>query len=144
MLDQANILVIDDEEVIRDSCQQALTREGYGVKVAEDGAQGLALIQNHSFDLIILDLKMPGTSGMELLTRIREIKPETAVVIITGYATIRSAVDTMKSGAYDFLSKPFTPDHLRNIVNEALTKRQTKKGKATSQSCLIDGEGFFF
>jgi len=120
---KVNILVIDDEATMRDSCQQALTRDGNGVEVAEDGLKGLAMLAKESFDLIILDLKMPGLSGMEVLKKIKDSDPEAMVIVITGYATVEFAVEAMKRGAYDFIPKPFTPDSLRVIVKRALDKR---------------------
>ena len=124
MSEQTNILVVDDEETMRDSCQQALSREDNIVKVAEDGSTALAMLEKESFDLVILDLKMPGLSGMEVLKRIKQDDPEVVVVVITGYATVESAVEAMKSGAYDFIPKPFTPESLRAIVSRALEKRR--------------------
>jgi len=120
---KANILVIDDEATMRDSCRQALSRNGNRVEVAEDGLKGLAMLAKESFDLIILDLKMPGLSGMEVLKKIKDSDPEAMVIVITGYATVESAVEAMKRGAYDFIPKPFTPDSLRVIVKRALDKR---------------------
>jgi DNA-binding NtrC family response regulator len=124
MSEQTNILVVDDEESMRDSCQQALSQEDNIVKVAEDGTTALTMLEKESFDLVILDLKMPGLSGMEVLNRIKQDDPEVVVVVITGYATVESAVEAMKSGAYDFIPKPFTPESLRVIVNRALQKRR--------------------
>jgi len=124
MSSQANILVIDDEESMRDSCQQTLSRGGNRVEVADAGSKGLAMLGAESFDLVILDLKMPGLSGMEVLKKIKEDDPETMVIVITGYATIESAVEAMKRGAYDFIPKPFTPDSLRAIVKRALDRRE--------------------
>ena len=121
---QANILVVDDEESMRDSCQQALSQDGTRVEAAEDGLTGLAMLEKDSFDLVILDLKMPGMSGMEVLKKIKEEDPEVVVVVITGYATVESAVEAMKEGAYDYIPKPFTPDSLRMIVERALEKRK--------------------
>ncbi len=124
MADGADILVVDDEETMRDSCRQALSREGNRVTVAEDGARGLAILEKKAFDLVILDLKMPGLSGMEVLKQIKEEDSEIVVVVITGYATVESAVEAMKSGAYDYIPKPFTPESLRMIVRRALEKRR--------------------
>lgn len=124
MSNRANILVIDDEETMRDSCRQTLSRDGHRVETAEDGSKGLALLKAESFDLVILDLKMPGLGGMKVLKRIKEDDTDTVVIVITGYATIESAVEAMKSGAYDFIPKPFTPDSLRAIVKRALEKRK--------------------
>jgi len=124
MLSQANILVIDDEESMRDSCRQTLSREGNRVEVAGDGRIGLAMLEKESFDLAILDLKMPGLSGMEVLKQIKREYPDVLVVVITGYATVESAVEAMKNGAYDFVPKPFTPGGLRVVVNRALDRRE--------------------
>ena len=124
MKSQANILVMDDEESMRDSCRQTLSRDGNMVKVAESGSKGLALLEKEFFDLIILDLKMPGLSGMEVLKNIMGDDPQAVVIVITGYATIESAVEAMKTGAYDFIPKPFTPDSLRAIVRRALDRRE--------------------
>ena len=124
MLREAKILVIDDEETMRDSCRQTLSRDGNRVEVADDGLKGLAMLEKGSFDLVILDLKMPGLSGMEVLKKTKEDDPEAMVIVITGYATVESAVEAMKRGAYDFIPKPFTPDSLRVIVKRALDRRQ--------------------
>ncbi len=124
MFGQVRILVIDDEESMRDSCRQALSREASRVEVAGDGRTGLEILDKEAFDLVILDLKMPGLSGMEVLNIIKEKYPEIAVVVITGYATVESAVEAMKCGAYDFLPKPFTPDSLRTIVGRALERKE--------------------
>ena len=141
MSSQANILVIDDEESMRDSCRQTLSRDGNRVEVAQDGAGGLTMLQAESFDLIILDLKMPGLSGMEVLKRIREYDPEAMVIVITGYATVESAVEAMKRGAYDFIPKPFTPDSLRAIVKRALDRRQLALENVLLRSELKAGFG---
>lgn len=118
------ILVVDDEEVMRDSCRQILSALKYDVKVSESGNEALDLMKSEFFDIVILDLKMPGIGGMEVLKRIRKDNSDTIVIVITGHATIDSAVEAMKNGAYDFVAKPFTPDRLRAIVNRAIEKRK--------------------
>ena len=120
----ANILVIDDEEVMRNACTQVLTRDGHRVKVAESGERGLAMMKQEVFNIVILDLVMPGLSGMDLLRRTREDFPDVLVIVITGYATVQSAVEAMKGGAYDYIPKPFTPDALRMVVRRAIDKRE--------------------
>jgi len=119
----ANILVIDDEESMRAGCIQTLAEDGHSVQAVENGRKGLDRIKKESFDLILLDLKMPGIPGMEVLKRLQENDPNSVVIVITGYATIDSAVEAMKRGAYDFLTKPFTPEALSSIVKRAVDSR---------------------
>jgi len=123
MSKQASILVIDDEESMRDSCRQVLTKTGYETQTAENGDVGLQKIRDAKPDLVLVDLKMPGMGGMELLERIAEIDANIISVVITGYATIESAVEAMKRNAYDFLPKPFTPDQLRIVVKRGLERK---------------------
>ncbi len=129
MSNQANILVIDDEQIMRDGCSRILSKDGWSVISAENGSQGLEEIKSHheDLDVILLDLMMPGISGMEVLDRIRTIDPNLLVIVITGYATVESAVEAMKKGAYDFIPKPFTPDQLRIVVKRALERRALQK-----------------
>ena len=123
LFEKVCILVIDDEEVIRDSCTQALVKEGHIVKSAENGDLGLKLFRELQPDLVLVDLKMPGKSGMEVLEEIESIDPNVVKIVITGYATVPSAVEAMKRGAYDFISKPFTPEEIRLIVARGVAKR---------------------
>lgn len=118
------ILIIDDDEAILDSLSQVLLREKYIVKTARNGEDGLKLFEQEEFDVVLLDLKMPGMSGEEVLNKIVEEAPETPVIIITAYATIESAVNAIKSGAFDYLPKPFTPEHLRVLVKKALSQKR--------------------
>ncbi|UCE22624.1 MAG: sigma-54-dependent Fis family transcriptional regulator [Candidatus Aminicenantes bacterium] len=124
MSEKINILVIDDDESIRDSCSQVFKKDGNTVKTAKDGTEGLNLFKKEFFHVVLLDLKMPGLTGMQVLTKIKEEHPETPVIIITGYATIESAVEAIKRGAYDYLAKPFTPEQLRVVTNKALENRK--------------------
>ncbi|MDI6839701.1 MAG: response regulator [bacterium] len=120
----SSILIVDDESVIRDSYEQVLSHK-YSVKLAENGETAITLLQRESFDAVILDLKMPGLSGMDVLKKIKEINPDTIVIVITGYATVESAVEAMKLGAYDYIPKPFTPEELRIVIRRALEKRRS-------------------
>jgi two-component system sensor histidine kinase/response regulator len=121
---KATILVIDDEEAMRDSCRQVLIKDGYMTETAENGHSGLRKIREVKPDLVLIDLKMPGMGGMELLEKIGQIDPDIISIVITGYATIESAVEAMKLNAYDFLSKPFTPDQLRIVIERGLERRR--------------------
>lgn len=118
------ILVIDDDESMRDSCTQILTKDGFLAEIAKDGSSGLEKIKETKPDLVLIDLKMPGINGLEVLEKIKEIDPNIIAVVITGYATVESAVEAMKKGAYDFLPKPFTPDELRIIIKRGLERRK--------------------
>lgn len=119
-----NILVIDDDAFMRDACQQALTKHGHSVTVAKSGREGLAVLENWSFDLVLLDLKMPGEDGLFVLTKIQDLDPEAIVVMISGYGSIETAVQAIKLGAFDFIAKPFTPDELLKLVNRVLRNRR--------------------
>lgn len=129
MPDQINILVIDDEQIMREGCSRILSKDGWDVLCAENGKQGLDEIQRllGQIDVVLLDLMMPGINGMEVLDRLQGIDPNLLVIVITGYATVESAVEAMKKGAYDFISKPFTPDQLRIVVRRALERRALQK-----------------
>jgi signal transduction histidine kinase len=121
---KGSILVIDDEAGIRQGCCRALQPLGFSVETAESFQDGLHKIQAGLFDLVLLDLMLPDGRGVDLLDSIRARDPETVPVIITGYATVELAVDTIKRGAYNFISKPFTADMLLVTVSQGLEKRR--------------------
>ncbi len=124
MVTHARILVIDDEPGIREGCKRALTPQGHVVDVAQDGAAGLEKAKATPYDLVLLDVMMPGIGGIELLSLIREHDPCAVCIIVTGYATVQLAVNAIKRGAYDFLTKPFTLDDLLLAVNHGLEHRR--------------------
>lgn len=119
----ARILLIDDEEIVLDSCTEILRGEPYDLAAVTDGAKGLAMVRDFRPDLVVVDLKMPGLSGLDVLDRLREADATIVPIVITGYATVSSAVEAMKRGAYDFLPKPFTPEEFRLIVRRGAEKR---------------------
>lgn len=118
------ILIIDDDESMCDACVQTYVKSGYIVDIAGDGVSGMQKVKDINPDLVLVDLKMPGISGMVVLEEIKKIDPEIVTIVITGYASIDSAIESMKKGAYDFLPKPFTPEELRLITKRALEKRR--------------------
>lgn len=124
MENRYKILIIDDEEVVLDSCAEILEGNEYLLTTASNGTLGLNLVQEIQPDLVFVDLKMPGISGLEVIERIYAHDPTIVTVVITGYATVSSAVDAMKQGAYDYLPKPFTPDEFRLITKRGLEKRK--------------------
>ena len=120
------ILVVDDELGICQSCVKILSKRGYDVEYALNGYDALKRMQEKAHDVIITDLKMSSMGGMEVLRRVKESYPDAMVIVITGYATVSSAVEVMKMGAYDYLPKPFTPEELRAVVRRALTDREVR------------------
>jgi PAS domain S-box-containing protein len=127
--DPATLLVIDDDQTMRDGCSRILSKDGCTVITAENGQRGLDEIRSRhgEIDVVLLDLMMPGVSGMEVLEQTFRIDSDLLVIVITGYATVESAVEAMKKGAYDFIPKPFTPDQLRIVVKRALERRALQK-----------------
>jgi len=121
---QEAILVIDDELGIREACRRALEREGYIVETAATGRDGLRKIEEGEFDLVLVDVVMPDIQGIDLLRPIHEKDPHTICIIITGYTTVELAVQAIKAGAYDFLSKPFSSDVLLMAVRQGLERRR--------------------
>jgi two-component system sensor histidine kinase/response regulator len=117
------ILLIDDEAIVLDSCLAILEGSGHDVSFASSGAQGLDIARVRRPDLVFVDLKMPGMSGMEVLEALRSLDPTIVCIVFTGFATIAAAVEAMQHGAYDFLAKPFTPDEFRSMVRRGLTQR---------------------
>ena len=122
--EQETIVVIDDDYAMRLSCRKILSKMGFRVEAFEDGSQGLEGVSKLKPSLVVVDLKMPGISGMEVVTRLHELHPDIVLVVITGYPTVDTAVGAMKCGAYDFLPKPFSPDELRLIINRGLEHRR--------------------
>ena len=118
------ILIIDDEETMRDSCGLILKKMGLRTETAENGTEGIEKVSAFKPDITLIDLKMPGISGFEVLGQIKNIDPDIISIVITGYATVESAVEAMREGAYDFLPKPFTPEELRIIIKRGLERRR--------------------
>ena len=127
------ILVVDDEPNLRRVLSAQLSRDGYDVHTAEDGEQGLAMMQENHIDLVITDLKMPKLDGMELLRRAVAIDADLPVVMITAHGTVDNAVEALKTGAFDYITKPFDQSEVRNVVKKALKTRDLSSTEATRQ-----------
>src|SRR5210317_932284 len=123
---KARILCVDDEEVILDSLRKILVLDGYNVDTVETGQEALGLVQINSYDFVFTDLKMPAMSGTDVAKSVKHLRPDIDVVIITGYASVESAVECMKHGVLDYIEKPFTEDELRLFVKRAMFKRQDR------------------
>ena len=120
----ATILIVEDEDIARRNLEHILRKQGYEVIAANSGAKAVDLLRQREFDLVLTDLKMEKVDGMQVLAKSRELHPYTDVIVITGYATVDSAVAAMKEGAYHYIAKPYKIDEIRQIVGQALTKRR--------------------
>jgi signal transduction histidine kinase len=125
--EKTKILVVDDEKVVREGCHRVLTGRGYDVLTAENGQVAMDLLGKDAVDIILLDLKMPVMSGEEVLEKTRARYPEIPVIIITGHGTVDTAVECMKQGAYDFITKPFQVDQFLLTINRAAEKRRLEE-----------------
>src|SRR5580692_10857301 len=132
--ERKQVLIVDDEVNLRKILSAQLSRDGYDVLTAEDGEQGLQLLKEHHIDLVVTDLKMPKVDGMTLLKRALEEEPELPIVLITAHGTIDTAVEALKTGAFDFVTKPFDKDEVRQIVAKALKTRELRGHDATPTS----------
>jgi two-component system response regulator PilR (NtrC family) len=138
----SKILVVDDEQSIRDFLAIMLKKDGYEAVTAGNGADALKAVQTEIFDLVITDVKMPGTDGIEVLKTIKEISPETVVIMITAFATAETAVEAMKLGAYDYIIKPFKVDELKIIINNSLEKHHLRKENILLKRQIASNAGF--
>ncbi len=122
----ARILCVDDEEVVLDSFRKILVMDGYSVDTVQTGEEALGLVQSHHYDFVFTDLKMPEMDGVDVVKSVKHLRPDIDVVIITGYATVETAVECMKFGAMDYVQKPFTESELLAFVKKALIRRQDR------------------
>ena len=123
-MSKEKILIVDDEKSIREFLEIMLKKEGYKVGSAVNAEEALKLFHNSNYELVISDIKMSGMDGVELLKKIKEINPETIVLMITAYASVDTAIDAMKAGAYDYITKPFNVDEVKHIIQNALDRRR--------------------
>jgi len=132
------ILIVDDEKNIRLTLTQALASLQLETDTAVNGEEALAKLEAKPFGLVLLDLKMPGMDGMEALRRVREVRPDIRVIIITAYGTIESAVEAMKLGAVDFIQKPFAPKEIRELVRQVFDRDKLDEAQAADYASHIE------
>lgn len=118
------ILVVDDEKEICNLFQDTLVQEGYQVLTATNGKEAVSLGKQNRFDLALLDIKMPGMDGIEVFQKLKKVKKDMQVIMLTGYGTLKTAKEAMKLGAYDFLTKPFDLGLVKNIIHQALERKK--------------------
>ncbi|MBU2055600.1 MAG: response regulator [Proteobacteria bacterium] len=127
-MNRIKLLIVDDEIVVQRSCVDIFTEKRskydikYDVRTVSSADEALRLLETESFDIVLTDLKMPGLPGIELIVKIKNKHPETAIIVITGFSTVHTAVEAMKLGATDFIPKPFTPDEILTAVENAVLK----------------------
>src|SRR6056297_2089637 len=121
-----SLLIVDDEESVRDSLYNWFVEDGFEVSCAADAKEALSMLESESFDIILADIKMPGMDGMEMHRRIRALNPESIVIIMTAFASVETAVQALKDGAYDYITKPFDPDDLSHLIRNAATQIEQK------------------
>lgn len=141
MTTKAKLLIVDDEQVAISNLTHVMKKEGYSVVATQKGQNALKLIEDEWFDVVLTDLKMQKVDGMQILKRCKNLSPDTEVIMITGYATVQSAIEAMKKGAYDYITKPFKLDEVRKIVSEAVEKVRLKKENAQLREQLERFEG---
>ena len=132
------VLVVDDEKNIRLTFSETMTQMGFDTRTASNGEEALTKMQGAEFDLVLLDLRMPGMDGIEVLRRIRERYPKVRVIMITAHGTVESAVEAMKFGAVDFIQKPCTPDEIRELVGKVMEREAIDESKVMDYSMLME------
>ena len=144
MAKKISILIVDDEESVRDSLYNWFIEDGFRVESAENAKRALTILESDQFDIILADIKMPGMDGLEMLRRIKSIKPDSIVIVMTAFATVDTAVKALKDGAYDYVTKPFDPDDLTHLIRNAtkqislVEENETLKQKVTSLENVED------
>lgn len=136
--EKLSILIVDDEEVVRDSLVHWFTEEGYDVDSSASAPEALSKLAGREFDLVIADIRMPGMDGIELLEKIRSEQLDTSVIVMTGYASVETAVRALKHGAFDYITKPFDPDDLSVVVRNALEQHRLKRENRILRQQLTD------
>ncbi|HEY3389148.1 MAG TPA: sigma-54 dependent transcriptional regulator [Prolixibacteraceae bacterium] len=144
MARKISILIVDDEESVRDSLYNWFLEDGFRVECAENAKKALTILESDVFDIILADIKMPGMDGLEMLRRIKSLKPDSIVIVMTAFATVDTAVKALKDGAYDYVTKPFDPDDLTHLIRNAtkqislVDENETLKKKVVSLENVED------
>ena len=141
MSETIRILVVDDEDSIRKRCLRLLAREGYDAVGAKSGAAALEIVQSSQCDVVLADIRMPGMDGMQLLKHLKEFDSSIEIIMMTGYAAVETAVQAMKCGAYDYLSKPFELDELLHVVRNVAEKKYLQREMECLRRQLEDRQG---
>jgi DNA-binding NtrC family response regulator len=134
-----HILVVDDEPLVRRSLSEFLTLQGYTVSIAANGREALDLLRDYSADIVITDLKMPEIGGLQLLKQIKKSYPETRVIMVTGFASIESAVEAIREGAYDYVTKPIVDKEIKIVIERLVQQKQLQEENIKLKEQLAEG-----
>src|SRR5437879_5118524 len=137
-----NLLIIDDERAIREACREVAISLGYSACIADSAEQAYRALEAQSFDAVLLDLRLPGAGGLDALRRIKERRPEAVVIVVTGYGTVQSAVQAMKNGAYDYVTKPFSVDELKLLLERVSSHLKLKSENRLLREKVKSKQGF--
>src|SRR5579871_3752783 len=137
-----NLLIVDDERSIREACREVANSLGFSANVAESAEQAFRLLDAQAFDAVLLDLRLPGAGGLDALRRIKERRPEAVVIVVTGYGTVQSAVQAMKNGAYDYVTKPFSVDELKLLLERVGSHLKLKSENRLLREKVKSKQGF--
>ena len=137
-----NVLIVDDERSIREACREIAQSLGFSAHIADSAEQAFRALELQAFDVVLLDLRLPGSGGLDALRRIRERRPDTLVVVVTGYGTVQSAVQAMKNGAYDYVTKPFSVDELKLLLDRVASHLKLKSENRMLREKVKSKQGF--
>src|SRR5581483_4209667 len=137
-----NLMIVDDERSIREVCREVAQSLGFNTSVADSAEQAFRLLDSQNIDVLLLDLKLPGAGGLEALHQIRQKRPDTEVIVVTGYGTVQSAVQAMKNGAYDFVTKPFSMDELKLLLQRVSGHLKLKTENRILREKIKSKQGF--
>lgn len=137
-----NLLIVDDERAIREACREVAISLGYSAYIADSAEQAYRALEAQSFDAVLLDLRLPGAGGLDALRRIKERRPEAVVIVVTGYGTVQSAVQAMKNGAYDYVTKPFSVDELKLLLERVASHLKLKSENRMLREKVKSKQGF--
>ena len=137
-----NLMIVDDERAIREVCREVAQSLGFTTSVADSAEHAYRVMESQNVDVLLLDLKLPGAGGLEALHRIKERRPDSVVVVVTGYGTVQSAVQAMKNGAYDYVTKPFSMDELRMLLDRVASHLKLRTENRILREKIKSKQGF--
>jgi len=137
-----NLLIVDDERAIRDACREVAQSLGFTAFTADSAEHAYRLLEAHGIDAVLLDLRLPGAGGLEALNQIKSRRPDAIIVVVTGYGTVQSAVQAMKNGAYDYVTKPFSLDELKLLLDRVASHLKLKTENRVLREKIKSKQGF--